>query len=70
MGKYDSPVHCVLLKIFYLNWVSEIKLDMCPNIIQNMLWSLLINKNVENLGARQSLEHRECFFFRLLSGKC
>ena len=63
MGKHDSEVHHLLLKIFYLNWVSKIKLDMGPNMILNMLWSLLINKNVANLGARQSLEVQRMFFF-------
>ena len=63
MGKHGSEVHHLLLKIVYLNWVSKIILDMGPNMILKMLWSLLINKNVANLGARQSLEVQRMFFF-------
>ena len=33
MGKHDSEVHHLFLKIFYLNWFSKIKLDMGPNMI-------------------------------------
>ena len=66
MGKHGSEVHHLLLKIVYLNWVSKIILDMGPNMILKMLWSLLINKNVANLGARQSLEVQRMFFVFIL----
>ena len=55
------------------SWVNMI-LRCIITIIWNMLWSLLINKNVANLEARQSLEVQRMFFFnfyfRLLFGKC